>query len=80
MEPNDRTGLQTPDRPAEPLEEQRITARIVREADGTHHREYRANGHVYRSLNELLADYPESTHAQPSIGEAHVIDKEDAHV
>jgi hypothetical protein len=57
-----------------------VTARIVREDDGTRHREYHANGRVYGSLDALLADSPESTHAQPREAETHVIDTEDAHV
>jgi hypothetical protein len=80
MATNDRTGLQTPDRQAEPLQNMRVTARIVREDDGTQRTEYRANGRVYPSLAALRGDAPESTHAQPREAETHVIDTEDAHV
>lgn len=80
MEAKEFTGLQTPDRPAEPLQNTRVTARIVLADDGTRYTEYRANGGVYGSLDALLAESPESTHAQPRISELHVIDPEERHV
>jgi len=60
MRDEDPTGLQTPDRQVVPHQNQRITARIVREDDGTQHREYRVNGLVYGSLgalNEALGEH-----------------------
>lgn len=35
------------------IQNERVTARIVRESDGTHHKEYHANGRVYESLTAL---------------------------
>jgi len=69
-------GLSTRERTDESLQNQRVTARIVREPDGTRHHEYQANSRVYDSLDALLADVPESTHAQPRTDEMHVIDRD----
>jgi len=46
-------GLQSRARPEAPTENQRVTARIVREDDGTTRKEYRAGGRVYGSLESL---------------------------
>lgn len=38
-----------------PTENERVTARIVREGDGTTHHQYSVGGRVYESLTELRA-------------------------
>jgi len=74
MESKTAAGLESRDRPKAPAENQRVTARIVRESGGTTHREYCAGGRSYGSLEALQAALsPESTHAQPRTGETHVI-------
>jgi len=73
-------GLRTRAREAAATQNNRITARIIQTADGTRRHEYRRNGRVYSSLDELLDDSPESTHAQPTRSETHVIDTEGGHV
>lgn len=49
----DRTGHESPARQAVQLQNERVTARIVRKSDGTHHKEYHVNGRVYGSLTAL---------------------------
>ena len=46
-------GLESPVRPEAPTENERVTARIVRESDGTTYHEYRVGGRVYGSLDAL---------------------------
>jgi hypothetical protein len=55
-----------------PTRNKRVTARIVREDDGTTHTEYRVSGRVYGSL-EALKGAPQSTHGQAPRRETHVV-------
>jgi len=70
-------GLQSRARPKAVAQNQRVTARIVREGDGTTRTEYRVGGRVYGSLKAVRAALsPESTQAQPQTAETHVIDEQ----
>lgn len=46
-------GLRTRDRPEAQTKNERVTARIVRESDGTTRKEYSAGGRSYGSLDAL---------------------------
>ena len=76
MESKTTAGLQSPARPAVSTQNTRVTARIVREDDGTIRKEYRVSGRVYASLEELSSALsPESTHAKPPSGEPYVVNE-----
>lgn len=53
MQSKTTAGLESLARPAESTENERVTARIVREDDGTTHHQYSIGGRVYGSLTEL---------------------------
>jgi hypothetical protein len=72
MNVNARKGLQDGPTAEVQTQKQRVTARIVQEDDGTTRTEYRVGGRVYGSLEALRAA-PQSTHAQPSRTETHVV-------
>lgn len=56
MSSNTPRGLRTRDRPtAAQIQNERVTARIIRNSDGTRHKEYRVGSRVYGSLEELQA-------------------------
>lgn len=55
MEHNAPRGQESPERFEEPLSDTRVTARIIREADGSTHHEYHADGRSYGSLTALKA-------------------------
>lgn len=55
-----------------PTENKRVTARIVREDDGTTRTQYRVGGRIYGSLEALRAA-PQSTHAKAPRRETHVV-------
>lgn len=53
MRDKDPTGLQTPEQPAESLQNTRVTARIIRDDDGTRRRVYEAHGREFGSRAAL---------------------------
>jgi len=55
MSTNAPAGFESRERPTVPTENERVTARIDREDDGTIHHEYRAGGRAFGSLEALNA-------------------------
>ena len=53
MQSKTAAGHQSPARQEAPTENKRVTARIVREADGTTHHRYHVGGKVFESLTAL---------------------------
>lgn len=55
MSENTPAGLQTPARVGEQLRNTRVTAKIVREEDGTQRRVYRAQGRKFPTVSALTS-------------------------